>query len=377
MKTIAWIIMVTKQCSHWAYLWIIYVPRLLVHFFRRTKYYKSPSYFPELPRKNMLHIISDQLLHIIRYQRIEDFYFAYGLDIKNFRHSSDYVDYNVFKCFRDGRNRPSSKPFDYTGILRDKFYFNIFSKAIGFPSSSNVGLISEGRIFILETKKHLDLAEFFSKGQVDVFCKKIDAEDGKSIYSVARDGELMNVNGDRLSLEQCCDLLSNGQWTVEQRIHQHEIYASFHPASVNTLRIYTARDPHNGEIVTLPSIFRIGTNGRNVDNWARGGLIVELFEDGKLGKYAFYRPQYGLKTAEHPDSHIVFENFKLPYVTESFAMVKELHKFLYGIHSIGWDVAVTPDGPIVVEANDNWEISANQIASHGLQSEFRRLFINK
>ena len=131
MKTIAWIIMVTKQCSHWAYLWIIYVPRLLVHFFRRTKYYKSPSYFPELPRKNMLHIISDQLLHIIRYQRIEDFYFAYGLDIKNFRHSSEYVDYMYSNVF----GTVATAPRQNLSTIQESYATN--STSISFPKLSD------------------------------------------------------------------------------------------------------------------------------------------------------------------------------------------------------------------------------------------------
>ena len=27
----------------------------------------------------------------------------------------------------------------------------------------------------------------------------------------------------------------------------------------------------------------------------------------------------------------------------------------YGVHSIGWDVCLTTDGPLIIEGNDNWD----------------------
>lgn len=45
------------------------------------------------------------------------------------------------------------------------------------------------------------------------------------------------------------------------------------------------------------------------------------------------------------------------------------HKSLYGIHSIGWDVAITDQGPVLIEGNDNWEISIIQI-DRGLKKEW-------
>ena len=34
------------------------------------------------------------------------------------------------------------------------------------------------------------------------------------------------------------------------------------------------------------------------------------------------------------------------------------HKHLYNIRSIGWDSAITPEGPVFIEGNDNWEIQS-------------------
>lgn len=366
-----------KECCIFMNNWMRVRPILIMRLLRNKNYYDAPSYFPEMKRKLKATIIGEQIRHILKYCYIEEFYFAYGLDIKKFRKASDYVDYGVFMKCRDRLNKPSDKPFNYTGILRDKFYFNLFATSLNFPTSSNLGFISGRKIFVLEDKKYMDIQEYFQQNKINAFCKAIDAEDGKGIYAVTNENGEFLVNDQKTKYEDFSELLSGSKWTIEKKIIQHPTFAAFYPKSVNTLRIYTVRDMQTQKIVFLPSIFRVGANNNNVDNWARGGLIIRLFEDGKLGKYGFYRPKYGTKVTEHPDSHIIFENFELPYVKEAFQMVQELHSFLYGVHSIGWDVAITANGPIIIEANDNWEISATQIPSYGLQHEFEKLFCYK
>jgi hypothetical protein len=59
---------------------------------------------------------------------------------------------------------------------------------------------------------------------------------------------------------------------------------------------------------------------------------------------------------------------------ESLETVKRFHNYFKDIHSIGWDIAITEDGPVIIEGNDNWEISLVQICSHGLQGEFNSYF---
>ena len=88
----------------------------------------------------------------------------------------------------------------------------------------------------------------------------------------------------------------------------------------------------------------------------------------------FYKPQYGLKTTEHPNSHIVFESFCIPHISKAIEQAKLFHSTLNDIHSIGWDIAIGEDGPIFIEGNDNWEINGPQSCNRGLAPEFYNLF---
>ena len=47
-----------------------------------------------------------------------------------------------------------------------------------------------------------------------------------------------------------------------------------------------------------------------------------------------------------------------------------MREALPGIHSIGWDVAISPDGPIIIEGND-WEGRIPMV----LEPDFRRRFL--
>ena len=56
---------------------------------------------------------------------------------------------------------------------------------------------------------------------------------------------------------------------------------------------------------------------------------------------------------KHPLTGLEFNKIKkIPYVKESFEMVKEAALLIPEIRYIGWDVAITEDGPVVIEANE-------------------------
>lgn len=70
----------------------------------------------------------------------------------------------------------------------------------------------------------------------------------------------------------------------------------------------------------------------------------------------------------------MFDGYKVPYMKEAIDEAIRFHSMLPTIHSIGWDIAITEDGPCFIEGNDNWEISLMQISNHGLQKEFNKYF---
>jgi hypothetical protein len=162
---------------------------------------------------------------------------------------------------------------------------------------------------------------------------------------------------------------------LQERIYQHKVINDIYSGAINTIRLETVYDRTNRKIEILPPLLRVGTGSNRVDNWAVGGLAIGIdVENESLHKYGFYKPGYGTKALEHPNSGIVFDGYKIPFLQQAIEQAKNLHSFLPGVHSIGWDIAIGENGPIIIEGNDNWEISLVQICSHGLQKEFDNYF---
>ena len=97
---------------------------------------------------------------------------------------------------------------------------------------------------------------------------------------------------------------------------------------------------------------------------------MQPYYETLLKDIGFYKPPFGLKSDHHPDSGVYFSGFKIPMYKEAVELVVKAHKALYGIHSIGWDVAFTIDGPILIEGNDNWAISLMQACDRPLKTEW-------
>ena len=89
---------------------------------------------------------------------------------------------------------------------------------------------------------------------------------------------------------------------------------------------------------------------------------------------SFLKLGYGIFTKEHPDTHIVFKDFEIPYYRDAERMAVELHKRLYRSHSVGWDIAITEDGPMFIEGNGWWEISLIQAVHGGLKKQIEKHF---
>ena len=62
---------------------------------------------------------------------------------------------------------------------------------------------------------------------------------------------------------------------------------------------------------------------------------------------------------------VVFENIQLPYWNDVINLVLNLAIQFPQIKAIGWDIALTEKGPIVVEANNDYHIGMSEIASGG------------
>ena len=135
---------------------------------------------------------------------------------------------------------------------------------------------------------------------------------------------------------------------VQKKIIQHERMAAFNPSSVNSLRLYSVLSK-DGNVKVYSAVCRMGVGNTKVDNYASGGVSCGVDENGFLRKYGYSKT--GERTEAHPASNIVFEGYSIPNYDAAVRLVEEAHKMVPHFRSVSWDIAITAEGAVLIEAN--------------------------
>jgi hypothetical protein len=140
---------------------------------------------------------------------------------------------------------------------------------------------------------------------------------------------------------------------AEEFIEQHPALQEMSPSAVNTVRIFTQLDSED-EVVILGCRWRISVD-KPVDNLAAGNIAAPVdTESGILTGPAVYGDIDKPSEEFHPVTGVKIPGFQIPYWKETIEMIKAASKLHPQNRSIGWDVAITPEGPDLIEGNHDW-----------------------
>lgn len=143
-------------------------------------------------------------------------------------------------------------------------------------------------------------------------------------------------------------LTEKGLSILEAPITQHPRMAALHPQSVNTLRIVT--DRVDGQVYIAYVLLKVGRGDAFCDNTGQGGMFCRV--DRKSGCVCSVAVDDDLKTYEsHPDTGMAFMGYQVPYFSQALALARAASAVVPEIGHIGWDIAITPHGAVVVEGN--------------------------
>lgn len=219
------------------------------------------------------------------------------------------------------------------------------------------------RSFFTPAKGDLPQMERFLQGKEEVMVKPVDGLGGHGVHK-QRVAEI----GDTAAFYR---ELAEGGLFLEELIVQHEEMAELCPSSVNTIRVMTVNAGGKAEI--LYAGLRVGA-GADVDNFHAGGMGVHVnIGTGKLEGSAINKS--GERFEEHPITGIHFDGRQLPMWDEVRRICLEASAVNPNIHVVGWDVAITPEGPTFVEGNRRPGFDLPQMTSgRGRKDIMRRTY---
>jgi hypothetical protein len=149
---------------------------------------------------------------------------------------------------------------------------------------------------------------------------------------------------------------------VEDLLSQHPSINQIFKRTVNTIRIFTLKKDDN--YFVGKAMMRVGQyNSVDVDNNSMGGLTIGInMEDGTLKNgFTFYKFGRGEFTS-HPITKYEFINKPIPFFKETLYLAINAHKQLPMFSVIGWDIAITENGPVIIEGNSTPDV--NSIQTH-------------
>lgn len=280
-----------------------------------------------------------------------------------------YLDYlNPKKYYILARNKYlTHKILDNTGIKKSDLYcyYQPEGKVL---NSTEIANNLEDVIRILKNKKISQCV-----------IKTTESSSGKDVLVVnhmsyiENDCNMQLFDGTELYLSA---FLSDTPLIFESLIRQTAQLSSLNSSSVNTIRFMTTLHP-DGDVKIIATFIKIGRSGKCVDNAGSGGNVDACIdtESGEIKYTIQFDGWRKIKNiTHHPDSGNQIEGIKIKEWENIKSQVIDFQKSFPYVKAAGWDIAITDEGPLVIEVNDMWDRTGQYFIRKGWRKEIRECY---
>lgn len=241
--------------------------------------------------------------------------------------------------------RKSVQPSAYEIVFQDKVIAEMLcnSKNIATPRIIEIVKVDRNIVRVAQELAEQDLNNL-------IFKPRSGKGGGGITCTQFKDGEVYVIQkGERI---HCGVLNADSDLIVQEFIVQHEDMSRI-SKSTNTVRAVTIIKK-NGDILVVGTYARFGVGKSKIDNLSQGGICVSVdIESGELAEIGFDRMSRIYR--EHPTSEIPFGGYRIPFWKEVVAMAKKVQSAFGFYPLLGMDIAVTENGPIVIEINAGYD----------------------
>ena len=312
--------------------------RNLANYIRQANYYKL------LP----LHIV-DAIIHKVRINAsIKDYYwFEFYKNNMSWDDKSRYV-----STMRSSMYWPyENNSIAYNFIFSDKYIQRSLMKGFGLPIPKLISTIGE----TLEIRTRDQLNRFLDTIETDFAIKPVNGTSGSDFLALSRDGDRFVAANRSYSKEDLWNHvrkhLRRGV-LIEERVRNIGYIAAIYPTALNTFRVITIKT--NDHVWHLAAcILKFGRGQSQIDNGGAGSIQVSIDDSGKtIQAYDFTH----LKAiTHHPDTGAPLTGIKLEDYSQVIDLALRASEKFNFMGTLGWDIALSDRGPLIIETNALWE----------------------
>ncbi len=209
-----------------------------------------------------------------------------------------------------------------------------------------------------------------AEGHLPAYLKPSFGVGGRGhIHLTGRDGDdLLRADGSTLPVSALADTLGDGRglgWLIQQPLAPHPAIAEHCGPGLSSVRVHTFLTPQGPQI--LRAVLRIHAGGDTADNF-RGGTSGNLAgavdrDSGRVTRVVSGTGFAQCTDPPHPLTGATLTGLQLPDWPAVRELVCEAHTAFPGYIGPGWDIALCPDGPRILEVNFTGNIHMPQQAA--------------
>lgn len=317
----------------------------------------------------------------------------YVLLVKNGITVEDYYEFNLHKA-----DRPWAEKREYIGQLdydrlyrhingmaydaqfRNKLVFQLLCESLHIPVVPILAVYTQkaGVYPRRALRNRQDLESFLKEGPCEhIFMKNSTQSFGIGSMSLGEycgnDTWKTVPTAQEITITEISNHLAHSdqrggdpQWLIQDTVSAHSDLTRVVAGVCPTLRIMTLQLDDN--VIVTDALLRFGYGDSPVDNNRSGGVpfLVDTIT-GEVGQGAWFNEGRWSTVTSHPATGEAVTGMQVPFWEQARDLAIESAEKFSQMTLIGWDIAVTENGPVVLEANSCARLMGLQLLrSNGL-----------
>ncbi len=226
--------------------------------------------------------------------------------------------------------------------VQDKDRFAELCAAHGYPHVPTLAVFTGGRQVLPATPYLPDAPVLWVKAR--------RLKGGAGAAKWTRDGDgYRDKDGRRVAASALMAELQRQDCILQPFVENHPAIAAVSNGALAALRIVTGMDGQGkAHFITCQIGLPHGAGATSVAS-LMGSVDIAT---GRISRAALAG---NVPVTHHPDTGVEVLGLVLPFWPEGVALVMRAHETAFPrFVTLGWDVALTPDGPVLLETNSGW-----------------------